>query len=1372
MIIGILGVLKAGGAYVPIDPNYPAERIQYILNDTQSVLLLTQSHLSDKHIPSIPLDERPYCKEKATNLGIRTQSSDLAYVIYTSGTTGAPKGVMVAHQSVNRLVRATNYIEIHAEDRMAFSSNVAFDAATFELWGALLNGARIICLPQEILIDIEQLGLFLKTHGITILSLVSSLFHVIATKNPSILNSLNYLIVGGEALSIDAVHQMISYGETQTRILQCYGPTEGTVFTSAYFINQTDVYARSVPIGKPISNGAIYVLDEHYNPTPIGVIGELYIGGAGLARGYFNQPQLTSERFIENPFATKEDKLKGYNRLYKTGDLVRWLPDGNLEYIGRNDSQVKIRGYRIELGEIEHVLSRYAPISQSVVMAMTKESHACLVAYYVSEAPIDDGVLRGHLALSLPDYMMPGVFIHLSAFPITANGKLDRKALPAPTFKGNANGYLAPRTALERVMVGVWQTVLGLERIGILDDFFRLGGDSIQSIQVSAQLQREGVDCRIRDIFTHRCVQRLAQVLHEARRIEAEQGLLSGVFGLSPIQSRFFAQSLPKPNYYNQSVLVRVPPLVVERLSGVIERLSSHHDLLRARFITSAEGFVEQAYLKASETPGLKVLDLATLTEDALIDVLTTWQSTFDIAQGPLWQIGYIGGYADGSARIYIALHHLIVDGVSWRILMNDMARLYANESLGQKSSSYRQWVLAMQAYPEQHAKELAYWESQASSCPPLPDALDDAYYASCRLSPSSTKALLSDANKAYHTEINDLLLTALAYTLSDWLGEVSYVITLEGHGRETEDERLDVSNTLGWFTSLFPVKLSVASSIALSIQAIKESLRSIPNKGIGFGAFKYIAKASTLSDELPSIIFNYLGQFDTPSGYWQLVGDSSGESLSASNQTPHVLMMNGLVSDGALEFSISTHVSKQASERVSSLFKKHLEGIIAHCEEQTVERYTPSDFNTVQISQALLDRLQAENPEIEAIYPATSLQQGFIYHALSQADDDAYRVQVLLDYENSMDVEAYRKAWELTIATYPILRTYFNWDESVIQIVSKVGRLDFRAHKLCDEEDKAHAIRLIQAADRAEGFDLQQPTLLRLHLIQQSSAHYTLLESVHHSISDGWSGPIVLNQVHAYYQVLLNGGQPGVQEETAYLRAQAYIATHRDEVNAYWQERMQTVLSVNDLNPLLSKPIHLDSVRTVSEPRSIHLSLDGALYHSLKQLAREEGFTLNVLMQFAWHKLIQTYTQDFQTIVGTVVSGRALPIAGIEDSVGLYINTLPLIMDWEGNQTLCERLRLLEEAVTGLNEYSFVDLARLQQDGARVFHSLFVFENYPVAESGGEAEFGLTLRFRDAIEKLDYPLALIVDVSTEAINVLLKYDGFSLTDAKAQILL
>jgi amino acid adenylation domain-containing protein len=522
IIVGLLAILKAGGAYVPLDPSYPQERLNFMLEDAQVPVLLTQKKLI-KHFEAfsnrivyIDKDWEILAQQSEENLTSSLTSDNLAYVIYTSGSTGKPKGVAVSHKAVNRLVCNTNYVKLERTDKIAQASNTSFDAATFEIWGALLNGAQLIGICKDVIISPHEFALQLRQKGISVLFLTTALFQQIARDVPQAFASLRRLLFGGETVDMRWVKKVLKHGSPK-QLIHVYGPTESTTFSSYYCVPELPESATLIPIGRPITNTQIYLLDEHLQPVPVGVVGELYIGGDGLAREYLNHPELTAERFIPNPFTSKAKA-----RLYKTGDLGRYLPDGNIEFLGRIDNQVKIRGFRIELGEIEAVLAQHPAVEETIVIATEDiPGDKNLVAYIVpnqeqiqtQEAQSLVSLLREFLKEKLPEYMVPRAYVVIESLPLTPNGKVDRRALPAPdTLIFDKQNYLAPRTHVEEALVEIWAKVLGKEQVGINDNFFELGGHSLLATQLVSRIRDAfQIDLSVRNLFEAPTVGQLAR---------------------------------------------------------------------------------------------------------------------------------------------------------------------------------------------------------------------------------------------------------------------------------------------------------------------------------------------------------------------------------------------------------------------------------------------------------------------------------------------------------------------------------------------------------------------------------------------------------------------------------------------------------------------------------------------------------------------------------------------------------------------------------------------------------------------------------------------------------------------------------------------
>ncbi|RZG12167.1 amino acid adenylation domain-containing protein, partial [Pseudoalteromonas sp. CO342X] len=1381
MVVGILACLKAGATYVPISPDFPPARTQYIVDDTNTSFILSQSSL----IPKLDIELSDMINgpdlieldlvmssadESIAPFVSDVSSCNLAYVIYTSGTTGNPKGVMIEHCNAVHLVYAQQ-LAFHASEcqRSLLFASYTFDASVSELFIGLSNGHEVfICSDEDR--EADNLRKLIQNNNIDLATIPPALLQIMAEQ-------------GGLALKV-----LVSAGETPAKgvletfrknscVINAYGPTESTVCASTH---KYQCEGDDALIGLPIRNVLLYVLDEQLQPVPNGTQGELYIGGAGLARGYLNRAELTAERFIDNPFVDDAARALGYTRLYKTGDVVRRREDGNIEYLGRNDFQVKIRGYRIELGEIEAVLCEETSVRQAAVIDRARDDGSVyLVAYVVMQEgqTCDSTHLVSQLGATLPEYMIPSHIVTLSTLPLTLNGKLDRRALPAPEI--DSEEFVAPRNETEQALCQVWQDVLGLAQVGIEDNFFRLGGDSIVCIQLVSRLRQAGYVCQVKDIFNAPTVAQLSclladNMLNGVAQVEAEQGELVGTFDLLPIQQWFFDKALPAPHHWNQAFMVRLPSTVSpQALQAGLEALVARHDMLRCRFIDNKQ----QYYGMDEVNTELLTLDVSNLDEAQLHQQLTAFQSEFDYQFGPLWCAVHLTGYDDGSARLFMALHHLIVDAVSWRILVDDLSMIMQGHTLPDKTSSYRQWVHALKAL-EPDTEEIRYWQGVMATPCSLPTAEETIMVDVLQQSSEVTAHLLRDTNEGFNTEINDVLLSAMVLALSETLGEQAYTLGLEGHGREPMDETLDLSRTIGWFTTLYPVRLLGQETVADTLIATKETLRQVPNKGLGFGALR---NKGELGGALPAIMFNYLGQFGDGSGQvedWSLVGEDVGMTNAAGNEDSALLSVTGAIYEGRLRFKVVSRLSELVHHNFNEAFTSALAAVVAAgCAQAKLGgRKTPSDYGVPTLSAARLQYLQKTH-DIEALYPASSLQQGFIYYHLNEPDDDAYRVQVLLDYHCALNIAHYRQAWQMASLRFPSLRVCFDWQDTLVQIVTSGVSLTDEHFSVVDISQLAsdvqeQEIERLQQEARMIGFDLSRPGLVRLTIVKRSDTLYTVIKTEHHSISDGWSGPVLGQAVHEYYEALQAGLTCEIKPDQAYLNAQAYQMSRQAQSEAFWQAQKQQYGEANDLRGLFDSSVELADSHLNTAPKEQALELTGNALAQLKNMCRESGTTVNVALQFAWHYLLHGYTQDNQTLVGTTVSGRDLPIEGIESSVGLYINTLPLSVSWDEQQSVEGVLQSIQQSIAMLNSHSAISLAKLQEGGHRLFHSLVVFENYPRTALEGAEGIINQVHFRKSVEKMDYPLTLRAFERDESLVMALCYNGDWLSNKQATRLL
>lgn len=989
LIISLLGIMKAGGAYVPIDPAYPEDRIAYMLEDSGCKILLTDGKLAvNARCPLVHYDDLltgNNAQYAASNIQRSTVPNHLAYIIYTSGSTGQPKGVMVEHRGfVNMILSQIRLFEIQTQDRVLQFASCAFDGSMWEIFMALLSGATLVCANEYEVKEPERLVQLIET-GITFAALPPSYLRILGFER---LGRLKNLITAGEK----AVSDEGRFSNGRRHYWNLYGPTEYSVTAACFRTDPGQAYKSGIPIGKPIFNTEILILDPRGTKLrPVGIPGEICIAGAGLARGYLNKPELTAEKFISHPFKKGE-------RLYRTGDLGRWLPDGNIEFLGRNDDQVKVRGYRIELGEIENCLLSHNAVKEAAVIAKAfRGGDKELAAYIVADrrpqvtgrrpqdragnsqqpaAELNVTLLREHLGKTLPDYMIPSYFVQLEKLPLNPNGKVDRKSLPDPAEAEMNQGtlYIAPRNKTEADIAEVWSAVLGRTGIGINDNYFALGGDSIKAIQVASRLLQKGWKLDLRNLFRYPTIAKVCPHLTAVGQTR-EQEKVSGEVPLTAVQNWFFEEVQTDPHHFNQAMLLKACPRFEENpLGTALTAIWENHDALRLQYITEKNGIV-QRYADPAPAIAFEILDLRTGEngQRAMGEHADRLQASMNLTEGPLMKCAlYRMKDAD---RLLITIHHLLTDGVSWRILLEDLTAAYQQAIEGKsiqlppKTASFRTWADKIYEYARStdFSKETAYWRGiTANQIPLLPsdmkpgeNLMRHAGTVSANLSEAETGILLTAAHHAYNTRPEDLLLTGLLMAFKNWTGQDRIFVLLEGHGREPLINA-DVNRTVGWFTSMYPVLLTLpphTDDPGREIKQVKETLRKVPNRGIGYGILRYIVRDEGLSGGTrPDICFNYLGQFDevAETNWFSLESMSPGQTVSPSHKRVHALDINAMVLNKQLNLFLTydgTRFQESAMQKLLENYFAQLRNLLKHCQSRTEQEKTPGDFSYSNLS-------------------------------------------------------------------------------------------------------------------------------------------------------------------------------------------------------------------------------------------------------------------------------------------------------------------------------------------------------------------------------------------------------------------------------------
>ena len=995
MVAALLAVLKAGGAYVPLDPAYPQARLRFVLAASGAHVLLTDRRLADllpEHGAKVVyVNDEPAVLPQTSELPARVDPQCLAYVIYTSGSTGEPKGVAITHANVSRLLASTEkaYGFGNADVWPLFHS-YAFDVSVWEMWGALAHGGRLVVVPYWVSRNPEQFLKLLKEEGVTVLNQTPSAFWPLMqaegeTKHASALKSLRLVIFAGEALDVTKLSAWFErHGDQRPTLVNMYGITETTVHSTLQVVRRETEAGQGSQIGEPLGDLRIYILDQRQQLQPLGIWGELYVAGAGLARAYLNRPSLTAERFVPDPFS-----LEPGARLYRSGDLGRRLARGGLEYLGRADHQVKIRGFRIELGEIEAALRDCAGVREAAVLLRDKEERAQLVAYVVSDGAEAGGIasLRAALQQRLPEYMVPAAFVQLEQLPLTANGKLDRSALLAlqPESAVASGEQASPRSAVEKIVAETWQQVLGLERVSIYDNFFALGGDSILSLQIVSRLNQAGLTITPQDLFQHPTVAALSAALeHTQTAVHAESGPVSGPVPLTPIQHWFFEQQFADAHHWNQAVMFEVrEALDRAALKRAISRLLEQHDALRLRFVRDGDGWHQFNAEQEGDTP-LTIVELNGLSEAdqrRTIDLAASeWQTSLNLSEGPLVRAVYIEADSANARRLLLIIHHLAVDAVSWRILFEDLEKAYRQAAsgleiaLGRKTTSFKQWAERLQAYSAADDARAEYWLADRwLKAEPLPVDLDPWSNGEANTEASAntiridfeveeTDALLHKTAQVFRTRVFEMLLAALGRALWRWYRAHFVLLDVESHGRESMFDGVDVSRTVGWFTTIYPVLLETGGADRDEVdvlKSVKEQLRGVPQHGIGYGALRAHPRAQ--------VLFNYLGQLDRglpEHAVFRISTDPVGPVRSPRAQRSHLLEINSYIAGGRLrvEWQYSQDIHRRVTiERLSESFKNSLRALLAHTQAPGVFELTPADFPMVQLSSEQLEGALAE---------------------------------------------------------------------------------------------------------------------------------------------------------------------------------------------------------------------------------------------------------------------------------------------------------------------------------------------------------------------------------------------------------------------------
>ncbi|MER5831164.1 amino acid adenylation domain-containing protein [Streptomyces sp. NPDC002130] len=1322
MVIGLLAVLQAGCAFVPLDPQWPAARRAVVIQDARVVVQLNASGEHDPAEPdavAVDLGDWRYGSYPAEGPGVTVLGDALAYVIFTSGSTGRPKGAMIRHEAISeRLLWQVNEIlGFGHDDASLFKAPLSFDISINEIFLPLVSGGRLVVLRPGGERDPHHLLSVIAEQRVTFTYLVSSMLDVLLEMagDSGRLDSLRHVWCGGEVLTPEL------YERFRTRLdipmYHGYGPAETTIGVS-HVIYRGAAERLSTSIGKANPNTQLYVLDDELRPVPVGVGGELYVGGFLLGRGYVGAPGLTASRFVANPFANDG------SRLYRTGDLARFAPDGSLDFLGRADNQIKIRGMRLEIEDVEVGLAEHPRVRHTCVVAKKNTAGGTyLIGYVIPTAGSEDlraDEVKAWAGAHMVEYMVPPHIVVMEEFPLTANGKLDRNALPEPTI--GTSSLARPTTDDERAVCAAVAEVLRLEEVGVDQDFFQLGGDSILAISLLSALRERGLHVTARQIFTHGTVGALAAVAsrEDVSTVDHADVATGTVVG-SPIV-QWLGETTDAVDGFVQSVVLNTPAgLTADALDTILTALVARHDMLRARLVRGSRWSFDIPEADRAE-PGWQRSDRP------LDECIALATAGLDPANGVMLR----AVWRPEARQLVLVAHHVVVDGVSWRILMEDLATAWRQFGSGEPvelpptGMSFRRWTQLL---------ERAAFDAD-SSCyrRPLPgedqplahralsdtDTVAGERLRTVTVGPEVTAALLGEIPAKFHAGVNDVLLTALAVALArrrrDLGQDQTFAhIELEGHGREGQfvagsaGFEPELSRTVGWFTTLFPVTvdpgtaadLTTPAYLTAALKAVKEDLARVPDNGVSYGALRYLTH-SEFDAPAPQVLFNYLGRFAAGApGDWQLAGTTGqlGEKRDPRMRLPRALEFNAIAepaASGAYELvtTISWPDGLFTDADITTLadyFRTALTGLAALDQGG----HSPSDFPLVPLTQADVDAL--DSPGLRDILPLTPLQEGLYFHSVF--DDDsagAYVEQQLLTLDGEVDAGRLATAATRLLTLFPNLAARFTalTDGRVVSVLENGLQAPFTTLDrpgITDEE-----IRDLAERDRRTGFDLATGPLMRYTLVRAGSGRNVLVQTVHHIIADGWSVPPMLRALLAEYHA------PGTVHPLGGFADYVHWLAGRDadESDRVWREELAGLPG-----PSLIAEGHTPSDRfadTAMEPEG---DLDAA--------AREAGVPLSVAVHSAWAVTLGGILQGRDVVFGSTVSGRDADVPGIGEMVGLFINTVPVRARWTPATTAADLLTAVRDHQSAVLPHQHVSLARIgrQAGSGSLCDTLVVFD-------------------------------------------------------------
>lgn len=1307
IITAFLGIMKAGAVYLPLDINYPQNRIDYYIEDSGARIMVDESNIQElmmcenTNAPCLPLS-----------------TDDLCYIIYTSGSTGKPKGVMAKHRGVINysLPLEYNYHARTIADKCSASlaiGSLAFDIAVAEIYPFLLTGKTVVLVDGDSSNDPAVLAEIMKKYSTdALLCTPSRLLRYIEYKPfADALKNFRSISAAGEAVPLSWLRKLREL--TDAKLYNGYGPTETTA--GSVFLEMNDDY---VNIGHPLSNEKVYIVDTEKNLLPVGAVGELCITGYGVSAGYLNRPELTDERFIDVPYAC--------GKMYCTGDLAKWNERGEIEYIGRMDSQVKYHGYRIEIGEIEEVIGDYDGIVSCAVVLRNINDSQYMFAYFTAEKTVDISELKKYMASVIPSYMIPTAFMQMKELPLDMNSKIDRRSLPDIDFISEKN-YVAPANDAEKALCEVFAQVLGLERVSADASFFEMGGDSIKGIQVASKIIEYGYRMKMRQLFASPSAREMADYLTPAGIIAEEK--IEGETPLSAIQSYFFTLDFADKHYWNQSVQLSAKERIdMKVLNDTLDIICRHHDELRADFIEN-NGTISQVIAPENAVGRFTVCET---TEENAETQMQTASESMKLDGCKVYAVVI---HCSENDKLFITVHHTVVDTVSWRIILEDLENIYTAKINGReytlpaKTSSYRKYAEEQHRFAESYIfrKEQEYWKKADSENYEIIPA--DNILSGTRIAGNRRKErIIPDKNiclavknavaKDNGIEMNDILTTAVMLALNEMFGIRKTSVLIEGHGREDFSSNIDISRTVGWFTDFCIITAELCDDNITTLYNIKEKLHSIPQNGFSYTIDKYISGSEL--NMIPELQINYLGEFGNETKEHFFRFDEIGQVSDFSSESPCVakLEVSGYTVQDRMVFDAEYDMNEYRPETIRTFIELCSEKLAELSEEldRLNERiYTPSDFDCEGINssdwQNIIHTL-GNLSDFSEICPASDMQSGMILLAEHYRERSYYHEQLVMVLPFAVDTDDFYNRLCRCVERHSVLRTLFisNGMKTTYQAVLRSAEPDFEFKDVTNYSrnwEKGNPLTKVMQRyfetylknDREKGFVPHKNPMFRTRLFKAGEDAYILMLSFSHVILDKWSTDNLLGE--------LLGREEISTEKDNFSRYIDWLKVRdHNEASEFWKGIMKdapdTAFPVSSTNT--GKPVFSE----------LRFSMDENIVNKLNEICKSEKVTPSTLMQTVFGRVVMKITNSSDVCFGYTYSGRPDELEHSDKMVGMFIHTLPVRL--KKGMTLSE----IQKLNSDIEKYSYIsssDIQRWSKLRHPAYRYFMTFQNTPDTE-------------------------------------------------------